>query len=104
MFDRLLFHLRSAGEILTSQDLPLQVALVEAGEEFWVCTAYSEEWPAELLGKANSVLNQLLAAGTIKTTVAQMDWNTVREVARQILDLLAAVEAARSERLHPAHG
>lgn len=100
MLDHLAAHLRTAGEVLTSQDLPLQVSLVEAGNEFWATMDHPEEWPAELRPKVHHLLDQLLASGTVQTTVAQMDFEAVREAAQGILTLAAEVEARRSAQRH----
>jgi hypothetical protein len=104
MFEHLLPHIRKAAHILTSQEAPLRPRLVEAGNEFWVAMSAPNQWPAEMQEKADDVLRRLLAGGTIQATVGQMDLNAAREVAMDILDLAADLEAVHSDSLHPATG
>lgn len=101
MFDHLLPHLHQAAEVLTSQDTPFRVALIEAGHEFWTAMSFTEEWPPDLRKKANDILERLLEGGTVLTTAAQMDRKAAEEITQEILDLAAELEAVKNERLHP---
>jgi hypothetical protein len=101
MFDHVLPNIRLAAHVLSSQDSPLQVRLVEAGNALWATMSYPEEWPIDLRQKANCLVDRLLEGGSVQTTVAQMDVKTVNDVSRKILNLAAEAETARSERLYP---
>jgi hypothetical protein len=72
MLDHVTPRIRNVARILSSQDAPLQVRLVEAGNELWAAMSYPGEWPADLRGKATRIVNRLLEGGSVQTTVAQM--------------------------------
>jgi hypothetical protein len=98
-------RITQAVEILNSTSGTPQERLVKGFKAFYRATIVSDDWPAPLWDQYNGICETLLAGGTLQNTADGMDLETAgqcaRQVAKDMTDLAAAVELARTQRLIP---
>ncbi len=87
-------HVGKAVRILASRNAMLNQRLYEAAREFSAALLRPEEWPEDLLDKAQDIHRKLTARGRIDKTIVAMDVSAAAEVAEEILDLSVAISAA----------
>ncbi len=87
-------HVGKAVRILASRNAMLNQRLYEAAREFSAALLRPEEWPEDLLDKAQDIHRKLTARGRIDQTIVGMDVSAAAEVAEEILDLSVAISAA----------
>ncbi len=87
-------HVGKAVRILASRNAMLNQRLYEAAREFSAALLRPEEWPEDLLDKAQDIHQKLTARGRIDQTIVGMDVSAAAEVAEEILDLSVAISAA----------
>jgi hypothetical protein len=95
------YHLRKAANLLTG-DCDLRKVILAACDEFWAAMFDPDKWPAELLEKANLIVEQILHDGPIRKTLASLDDDGIRRIAEDIKHLAAEVETNREELLPSA--
>ncbi len=89
-------HLRKAARLLAGDD-DLRQAVHAACDEFWMSMCDPDEWPTELLEKANLIVEQILQGGAIRQTLPRLDDDAIRKIAEDIKELAAEVEKTRDE-------
>ena len=89
-------HLRKAARILAGGGDLRQAVSVACGE-FWAAMFDPDEWPTELLDKANLIVEQILRHGPIRETLPRLDDAAIRKIADDITQLAAEVEKTRDE-------
>jgi hypothetical protein len=89
-------HLRSAAKLL-SGDCNLRQVIPAACDEFWAAMYDTSEWPAELLEKANRIVEQILQDGPIRKTLANLDDDAIQRIADDIKRLAVEMETNRDE-------
>ena len=89
-------HLRTAAQLLAG-DCDLRQAISAACAEFWAAMFDPDEWPGELLDKANLIVEQVLQHGTIRQTLPRLDDDAVRKIAEDIKELATDAETIRDE-------
>ena len=87
-------HLRDAAEMLAVQDEKLRERLRVAGEEFWRAAYHYDHWPREFQEHADRIIGRILAKGTVKETVPQMDIEEASKTASDILRFMVDAERA----------
>jgi uncharacterized protein with ATP-grasp and redox domains len=95
------YHLRKAANLLTD-DCDLRKVILAACDEFWAAMFDPDKWPAELLEKANLIVEQILQHGPIRKTLANLDDDAIRRIAEDIKQLAAEVETNREALLPSA--
>jgi hypothetical protein len=89
----LLHHVAEAAETLAGPHGTAKEKLVKAGRQFWAAMRYLEEWPPELLDRADRICETLLAGGTIETTVRKMNPETAARTAIELRATIARLAA-----------
>ena len=89
-------HLRKAAQLLAG-DCDLRQAVPIACGEFWAAMFDPDEWPTELLDKANLIVEQILRHGPIRETLPRLDAAAIRKIAEDIKQLAAEVEKTRNK-------
>ena len=56
-----------------------------------------DEWPTELLEKANLIVEQILRDGTIRQTLPRLGDDAIRKIAEDIKQFAADTETNRDE-------
>jgi hypothetical protein len=87
-------HLRNAARLLAGQR-SLRQALPDACSEFWAAMFDPDQWPAELLERANEIVEQILQEGPLRRTLAKLDDATLQQIADDIKQLAAEMESLR---------
>ncbi len=83
-------HVWKAAQILAGRDAMLKDRLREASAEFFVSLMQPDEWPNDLLGKAQNLSTKL-------KSIDGMDNRAARQIAEELLALAADVYAAFQE-------
>jgi hypothetical protein len=99
MSDPLLQHVREMRRALTNHNVPIQVALIEAGRILRQAVSNRSQWPPDLLARADRLLGRLFALGTLEASIAHADAQTVRQLGKDVFDLVADIDDVRSEDL-----
>lgn len=86
-------YLREAKRILNDTTWPGPKPRLEAsGAQFWSALFETSDWPEDLKRRADQITAVLLAAGSVKATVRQMDESTAEQTCRDLLDFVELAE------------
>ena len=98
-------RINQAVEILRGTSGTPQERLVSGFKAFYRATIVSDDWPAYLWDRYNGICGMFLAGGTVQKTADAMNPDAasecVRQVAKDMTDLAAAVELTRTQRVIP---
>jgi hypothetical protein len=99
-------HVARAADYLNNGSGTPQEKLIISGKIFRTAMICQEDWPPDLFEQANGIYATLLKCGKVRTTVARMNEETASRFAKQLgkdmADLVAGIEQARSEGRLPA--
>jgi len=87
-------HIHRAVQILVGRNAMLNERLYEAAREFSAGVRDADQWPKNLRDKAFRIDRKLTAKGRISSTINGMDITDAEQIAGEILEMSAQMDAA----------
>lgn len=91
-------HINRAVQILVGRNAMLNERLYEAAREFSAGVKEAEHWPMKLREKAIRIDQKLTVKGRISSTINGMDIPDAEELAGEILEMSAEIDAAHFDK------
>ncbi len=98
MPDQLHLITQAANFLTTGKGTPKE-KLIHGGKLIWAARILSDDWPPDLLERANSIYRGLVKDGSVQKTVEQMDETTakkcLKQLTKEVVELAGEIERGR---------